>query len=117
MSLAHLRDLVHVALYRNDRQTREVPIRLQRGGSLKVLLPVGIGEDAQGIYVQCEDAPADAPYRHRGANFARDMDRNELRSDIIRPGWYLLENYQPESTEAFAALSSVRVEVKPGEKF
>ncbi|MCX7409632.1 MAG: hypothetical protein NTZ32_16265 [Planctomycetales bacterium] len=99
-----------------NRELREVQIRLQRGGSLKVLLPAGIGEDAQGLYVRREDAPANAPTRHSITHFARDMDRNELLSDIIRPGWYLLENYQPESTESFAALGSVRVEVKPGEQ-
>ena len=99
-----------------NRQTREVCIRLQRGGSLKVLLPAGIGADAQGIYLLREDAPADAPTRHRSANFVRDMDRNELLSDILQPGWYLLKNYQSESTETFAALGSIRTEVKPGEQ-
>ena len=99
-----------------DRETREVNIRLQRGGSLKVLLPAGIREDAQGLYVRREDAPADAFTRHSIAHFARDVDRNELQLDIIRPGWYRLENYHPASTESFAALGQVRMEVKAGEQ-
>ncbi len=99
-----------------DRETRAVNIRLQRGGSLKVLLPAGIGEDARGIYVRREDAPSDAFTRHSIAHFARDVDRNELQLDILRPGWYRLENYQPASTESFVALGQVRMEVKPGEQ-
>ncbi len=99
-----------------DRRTRDVEIRLQLGGSLKLLLPAGIGADADGIYAEREGATADAPIRHRGTYFQRDMDRDELLSDIIRPGWYLLKNYRPESTEAFAALGTVRAEVQPGEQ-
>jgi hypothetical protein len=99
-----------------NRQTREVVIRLQRGGSLTVRLPAGIGEDAQGIFARREDAPAEAPLRHSNVYFARDSDSNELLADNIRPGGYLLSNYQPKSVEAFAALGTVRVEVKPGEQ-
>jgi len=99
-----------------NRQAREVQIKLQRGGSLMVLLPKGIGDDADGIFLQREEGAADEPLRHRCAYFARNNDRNELQSEIIRPGWYLLSNYKTESTEAFAALGQVRTEVRPGEQ-
>lgn len=99
-----------------NRKNRNVVIRLDRGGSVKVLLPAGMGDQARGIYLQREDATDETPGRHRNLYFERDLDRNQLLSDVLRPGWYRLTNYRLDLKEAFAALGTVRAEVKPGEE-
>lgn len=99
-----------------NRKNRNVVIRLDRGGSVKVLLPAVMGDQARGIYLQREDATDETPGRHRNFYFDRDLDRNQLLSDVLRPGWYRLTNYRLDLKEAFAALGTVRAEVKPGEE-
>jgi hypothetical protein len=99
-----------------NRQTREVAIRLRRGGTVKVMLPPGMGEEAAGMFLRRDGAPADMPVRLRNEYFSRSEDGSELRSDIIRPGRYLLATYRPEWTAALAALGAIHADVKQGEE-
>jgi protocatechuate 3,4-dioxygenase beta subunit len=100
------------------RETREVTIHLEHGGSVKVLLPQGIGDAADALFLKRADAPRRLPPRPgRYCSLTHIADRNELRSKIIPPGEYVLSHreYHTPLIEPFAALGDVRADVKAGD--
>ncbi|HVV99324.1 MAG TPA: carboxypeptidase-like regulatory domain-containing protein, partial [Planctomycetaceae bacterium] len=99
-----------------DRTTRDVTIQLQRGGRVKILLPAGIGTDADGLHLDRRDVPDNVPIRHQSLNFDRSPERRELLSPVLPPGKYHLKNYRSESAEVAAALGEAVLDIEAGQE-
>lgn len=110
---------VVLAPVRVDRQTRDVTIRLERerGGTVEVLLPDGIGKEAEALYLRHAkgaDQRSLKPGRYRSLAF--HAERGALDSGVVPPGEYILahSDWRTPFLEPFAALGERRVEVKVG---
>jgi len=99
-----------------DRTSRDVTIRLQPGGRLRVLLPEGIGSRAEGMYINHDEVQPDLPRRHRNSYFRQSSQRNELYSEVLQPGQYHLSNYNPDEEETFSALAPEPVTIVAGQE-
>jgi hypothetical protein len=99
-----------------DRQDRDLTIRLLPGGRVKILLPEGIGTDADGLYLERENAADDEHDRHGSVSFRRSADRTQLWTPVVRPGRYHLNNYDKESAEVVGALGTIRVDLRPDQE-
>jgi hypothetical protein len=98
-----------------DQQSRDVTIRLHRGGTVKVLLPQTTEHAAELMLLSRQDAAADEGRWGRQEHLQfRGADPPAIVSEIIPPGRYLLETVGMASafSEPMAARGPIHVEVE-----
>jgi hypothetical protein len=96
------------------RQDRDLTIRVNRGGSLKILLPAGAAAGAWRLDAENDVTPPNPLDRRRGLHV--EPGGNQLVTRILRPGSYHFRSYDLDTLEALGDVIGRPFEVKAGEE-